>query len=223
MSALARVCTASTADSPTTPATSATAAAVTAVRFRFAHRRARRDIGSRQAETGSSAIHRSTSSASARPTRSGPRAACAIALRQTASSARSIDGSSCRGGGKSPRCTARSTSPSRRPRTAAGRSAGSRAWRPGCRRPTAARGGRGRPRPARGSCRPACPAPSRAASRHEPLAEDGMSVRSPRSRPGSARPMALARPQSTTSVSPCLPTMMLPGLMSRCSTPRLWA
>ena len=40
---------------------------------------------------------------------------------------------------------------------------------------------------------------------------------------GSARPSGLARPQSTTSVSPCLPTMMLPGLMSRCSTPRLWA
>ena len=42
----------------------------------------------------------------------------------------------------------------------------------------------------------------------------------PRARPG---PVALARPQSTTSVSPCLPTIMLPGLMSRCSTPRLWA
>ena len=41
-----------------------------------------------------------------------------------------------------------------------------------------------------------------------------------RARPG---PSALARPQSTTSVSPCLPTMTLPGLMSRCSTPRLWA
>ena len=65
MSALARVCTTRIADSPTTPAISATAAAVTAVRFRFAHRRARRDSGSRQAETGSSAIHRSTSSARA--------------------------------------------------------------------------------------------------------------------------------------------------------------
>ena len=42
-------------------------------------------------------------------------------------------------------------------------------------------------------------------------------------RPGSVRPSGLARPQSTTSVSPCLPTMTLPGLMSRCSTPRLWA
>ena len=37
--------------------------------------------------------------------RSGPRASTAIALRQTASSARSIDGSTCRGGGNSPRCT----------------------------------------------------------------------------------------------------------------------
>ena len=37
---------------------------------------------------------------------------------------------------------------------------------------------------------------------------------------GSARPTALASPQSTTSVSPCLPTMMLAGLMSRWITPR---
>ena len=34
---------------------------------------------------------------------------------------------------------------------------------------------------------------------------------------------ALARPQSTTSVSPCLPTMMFAGLMSRWITPREWA
>ena len=54
----------------------------------------------------------------------------------------------------------------------------------------------------------------------DPLAEEGISVRSPESAPGSARPVALASPQSTTSVSPYLPTMMLPGLMSRCSTPR---
>ena len=40
---------------------------------------------------------------------------------------------------------------------------------------------------------------------------------------GSARPTALASPQSTTSVSPCLPTMMLAGLMSRWITPREWA
>ena len=44
------------------------------VRFRHAQRDARRPSGSRQAETGSSAIHRSTSSASARGGRSGPRA-----------------------------------------------------------------------------------------------------------------------------------------------------
>ena len=36
-------------------------------------------------------------------------------------------------------------------------------------------------------------------------------------------PEALARPQSTTRVSPCRPTMMLPGLMSRWRTPRPWA
>ena len=56
----------------------------------------------------------------------------------------------------------------------------------------------------------------------EPLAEDGISVRSS-DRSGRPCPTALARPQSTTSVSPCLPTIMLAGLMSRCSTPRLWA
>ena len=33
----------------------------------------------------------------------------------------------------------------------------------------------------------------------------------------------LASPQSTTSVSPYWPSMMLPGFRSRCSTPRLWA
>ena len=51
----------------------------------------------------------------------------------------------------------------------------------------------------------------------EPL-EDGAMVSSPAD--GSTRPMALARPQSTTSVSPCLPTIMFAGLMSRCITPR---
>jgi hypothetical protein len=65
-SALAFVCTASTAASPTTPPKSAAATDATAVRFRFAHRRTRRDSGSRQAETGSSAAHRSMSSANAR-------------------------------------------------------------------------------------------------------------------------------------------------------------
>ena len=65
----------------------AAAAEVTAVRFRFAHRRARRDSGSRQAETGSSAIHRSTSSASALADAYRSADWCAIALRQTASSA----------------------------------------------------------------------------------------------------------------------------------------
>ena len=64
-SAFACVCTASTVESPTTPAIKATAAEATAVRLRFAQRRARREIGSRQAETGSSAIHRSMSSARA--------------------------------------------------------------------------------------------------------------------------------------------------------------
>ena len=57
----------------------------------------------------------------------------------------------------------------------------------------------------------------------DPLAEEGTSVRSPLSWPGSTRPNGLARPQSTTSVSPYLPTMMFAGLMSRCRTPRLWA
>ena len=63
---LAWVCTASTAAVPASATSTAAASEVTAVRFRRAHRRARRDNGSRQAVTGSSAIHRSTSSASAR-------------------------------------------------------------------------------------------------------------------------------------------------------------
>ena len=54
----------------------------------------------------------------------------------------------------------------------------------------------------------------------DPL-DDGAMVCSPTD--GSARPTALASPQSTTSVSPCLPTMMLAGLMSRWITPREWA
>ena len=44
-------------------------------------------------------------------------------------------------------------------------------------------------------------------------ADEGAMVCSPTD--GSARPTALASPQSTTNVSPCLPTMMLAGLMSR--------
>jgi hypothetical protein len=53
-----------------------------------------------------------------------------------------------------------------------------------------------------------------------PPAEDGRSVRSPPSAPGSVLPTALASPQSTTSVSPCVPTITFPGLRSRWSTPR---
>ena len=41
--------------------------------------------------------------------------------------------------------------------------------------------------------------------------------------PAVGRPIGLARPQSTTRVSPNLPSMMLPGLRSRWRTPRLWA
>ena len=54
----------------------------------------------------------------------------------------------------------------------------------------------------------------------EPL-DEGAIVCSPAD--GSARPTALASPQSTTSVSPCLPTMMLAGFKSRWITPREWA
>ncbi len=39
----------------------------------------------------------------------------------------------------------------------------------------------------------------------------------------SRRPVALASPQSTTSVSPYWPSMTLAGFRSRWSTPRLWA
>src|SRR5262249_12914247 len=57
------------------------------------------------------------------------------------------------------------------------------------------------------------------------LPEAGFSGRSDRSIGPSTSgwSRALARPQSTTRVSPYLPSMMLPGLRSRCSTRRLWA
>ncbi len=105
---LAQAWTPATAPSPTAPATNAVA---TAVRLRCAHRRVLREKGSRQAETGSSAIHRSVSSARARhePYRSS--GFKAMAFRQTASSARSIAGSIVRGGRKSPRCTPRWMAP----------------------------------------------------------------------------------------------------------------
>ena len=54
----------------------------------------------------------------------------------------------------------------------------------------------------------------------EPLADAGKSGCSSEADSWSVRPTAFASPQSITSVSPCLPTMTLPGLISRCSTPR---
>jgi hypothetical protein len=63
---LARAWIARTATAPTSATSTAAVAVITAVRLRRAQRRARRDSGSRQAATGSLAIHRSTSSASAR-------------------------------------------------------------------------------------------------------------------------------------------------------------
>ena len=58
----------------------------------------------------------------------------------------------------------------------------------------------------------------------DPTADAGLSgpPRFPVRRLG-VRPVALASPQSTTSVSPYLPSMTLPGFKSRCSTPRLCA
>jgi len=53
-----------------------------------------------------------------------------------------------------------------------------------------------------------------------PDADGGRKVASP---DVSGVPITFATPQSTTSVSPYRPTMMLPGLISRWSTPRLWA
>ena len=100
-----------------------------------------------------------------------------------------------------------------------------RGSRPGCTRRWPGRAGRAARRPARGSCTPACPRPSPAASSPSRCPRAGRKRRLVRDGSGgaSARPVTLARPQSTTSVSPYLPSMMLPGFRSRCSTPRLWA
>ena len=76
------------------------------------------------------------------------------------------------------------------------------------------------PRPARGSCTPAFPGAPRTVSA-DPLPELGTSGCSVLSRSGSGRSSDLARPQSTTSVSPCLPKITLLGLMSRCKIPRM--
>jgi hypothetical protein len=60
-----------------------------------------------------------------------------------------------------------------------------------------------------------------------PLPDEGRKVGSSApvaDAPGSLDfPTVLANPQSTTNVSPYLPSMMLPGFRSRCMTPRLWA
>ena len=194
MSALARVCTASTAASPTTPATSATAAAGDrrAVPLRPPPRPPRQRLApGRHRLVGHPPLDVVGQRPAAR--RSGPRASVAIALRQTASSARSIDGSSCRGGGNSPRWTLRSTSPTSPSNGGlAGQQAverGAEAVDVGAR----ARAGRGRRRPARGSCRPACPAPMPGSVSALPLAERGHRA-SARRRRAPARPARAAWP-----------------------------
>ena len=55
----------------------------------------------------------------------------------------------------------------------------------------------------------------------DPLCEDGRSVTSSRTLCCSSRPTNLARPQSTTRVSPYLPTTTFDGFRSRWITPRL--
>ena len=150
-------------------------------RFRRAHRRTRRRRGSRQADTGSSASQRSTSSASSTAVAYRSCGSRAMAFRQTASSAGSIPGSTWRGRGNSPRCTL--GGPRRRPPLER-RTARQHAVE---RRPQAVHVARGpsrssRPRPARGSCTPACPADPAASRRAAP--EAGTSVSSPSPMPG---------------------------------------
>ena len=106
----ARPWTHATPTRPPSATTSATAEDETAVRFRRAHRRARRPSGSRQAETASSAIQRSMSSARSLGVAYRVSGSSAIALTQTASSARSMLGSTWRGRANSPRRTATITS-----------------------------------------------------------------------------------------------------------------
>jgi hypothetical protein len=56
-----------------------------------------------------------------------------------------------------------------------------------------------------------------------PSADAGRKVASSLPGPPSGRPITLARPQSTSSVSPNAPSITLAGLRSRWITPRLCA
>ena len=112
-----------------------------------------------------------------------------------------------------------------RPTAAPCRSASSRASPRGCRRRWPGRADRAGRRLVRGSCMAACRWPSPSAFRRSAAGRGGLQrpVRPGRSGLALGSPIGFARPQSTTSVSPYLPSMMLPGFRSRCSTPRLWA
>ena len=111
----------------------------------------------------------------------------------------------------------------RRPRSAAGRSARSTRSPRGCRHRWPGRADPSVRRPAPGSCSAGVPRAEPICVAAAPLPDVGRSRPSTDSGLPSGRSTALASPQSTTSVSPYGPSMMLPGFRSRCSTPRLWA
>ena len=103
--ALARVWTTSTAARPRVEASTVAAIAATVVRRLEIHRRARSASGSRQADTGSSASQRSSSSARAWADEYRSDGRRAMAFKTIAWSAAGTRGLAWRGGAKSPRRT----------------------------------------------------------------------------------------------------------------------
>ena len=199
---------------PITAVASSTTAAVTRRgRFRI-QRRSRAPAGSAWALTGSSASHSSTSSARACAEVYRSSGRNAIALRQTASSAAGADPFTFRGGSHSPRSTCFNTS-STFPWNGGRFVSSTYSVAPRLYTSVAGPSFSTFPAACSGLMNAGVPAtPTVACARPPPAGFSGPS--SPgAAAPASGRPTTLARPQSTTRVSPNFPSMMLSGLTSR--------
>ena len=145
-----------------------------------------------------------------------------MALRQMASSGAGTRDSSRRAAGDSPRLT--------RPPTSSAASAGGQAvsmkWSVAPRPYTSLAGPTAPPAACSGLMYAGVPTASPSTVSEpsgQPCGGPGASPLAVDSMPPRDWPMSLANPQSTTRVSPNSPSMMFVGLMSRWSTPRLWA